>query len=138
MRKSGITSLVFMVIGFILSLLWLNVKKTTNSIELNWFFLISGIVLGLLIAILLAISPKKPVLAGVIAIVLSLLGLLIFGLLLCGYLAALGLIRGQEVELYSLAILLLYFSSSIALFIGGIKSVRRRARVNRANVDKKY
>ncbi|NWJ48664.1 MAG: hypothetical protein HXX08_22620 [Chloroflexi bacterium] len=117
MRKFGIASLILLVAGTVA--IWI---ETSNSspYEGEAFYgkLLIGvaIIIGITILSIIKISPKKPVLAGVIAIMLSSFGILLWAI------ALILIIINHNFR--DIPHRFLFFTSAIALFIGGILSFR--------------
>ena len=127
MRKFGIISLILLAAGIFLNMVWLRRVSSIpgkfyiiNFEVICQFTIIEKLVVGVIIALLIYFSADKPHLTGTIAILLALPGIFIWGFLLIDGVKPSSFIVGDLDEFCSY---LLYLSSALALFIGGMKAL---------------
>jgi hypothetical protein len=114
-----IASLILHIIG---AAIWFGEAETNGAWFIGIFLILFGVV-GLIILSLIFASKKVPIVAGIIAILLSLPGMWMWVGELSDYFASLDTKNGYQHFGYPLYGVLVFLGAVIALFIGGVQSI---------------
>lgn len=132
MRKAGIASLILLAAGLVIVGVWPKTYSSQGGLDNSFnpeyvglIFLLPNMAVGFIISILIAVSLWKPLLAGIIAILLSIPGILLWGYALISGFVVVGRYPAELSNnlVFSLFFVLPYFASAIALFIDGGLSI---------------